>query len=311
MFLSFKGKIGNIIIKDHSIRYVELKQSLPNVLQKCEERLLPPGLIKDGKIENAETLAMILDECVSDWGIKGRKVRFTVPDSHVVIRKVTVPADLKPDELRGHLYLEIGSSIHLPFEEVVFDYVVLKQNAKGQDLLLFASSEELVTEYSNLFEDAHLKPITADISTLCYFRLFKQQQLIQNNKTTLFIQFDLFSENLSIFQDQNPVFMKNRSNEDSDEDSKETFSLRLNDVIKEIDHVINFYKFTLNNGTDEVKQFILSGDHPLITTVYEELKGNLNENVQLIPEEVGYLPDKTPIPRTFHLATGLALKEVH
>jgi type IV pilus assembly protein PilM len=121
MVLSFYRKIGNIIIKDYAIRYVEIKQGNPVILSKCEEKVISPGLIVDGKIKNADTLSLILDECVSNWGIKGRRVRFNVPDSHVVIRKVQVPIDVKEDEIRGYLNVEMGSTIHVPFDEAVFD----------------------------------------------------------------------------------------------------------------------------------------------------------------------------------------------
>lgn len=62
----------------------------PVVLQTCVERWLPEGLIRGGVIRDFDTLSMIVDECVQDWGIKARKVRFTVPDSFVVILQPTI-----------------------------------------------------------------------------------------------------------------------------------------------------------------------------------------------------------------------------
>ena len=53
---SIKNKIGNIVIKDHVIRYVELKQKQPLVLHTCEEWPLPEGIVRDGKIVNEEQL---------------------------------------------------------------------------------------------------------------------------------------------------------------------------------------------------------------------------------------------------------------
>src|SRR5690606_19109049 len=112
----------NIIIKDHVIRYVGIKDSNPLVVQRFRERYLPKGIVIEGKIQDRETLTLILEECVADWGIKNKEVRFIIPDSFVVIRKTAIPADVEEDEISGFLYLELGASIHLPFEDPVIDY---------------------------------------------------------------------------------------------------------------------------------------------------------------------------------------------
>ena len=84
---SRKNHIVNIIITDRCIRYLELKQAKPPVAAKWGERLLPNGLISNGKIQDYETLVMILEECVDEWKIRNRKVRFLIPESLVIIRK--------------------------------------------------------------------------------------------------------------------------------------------------------------------------------------------------------------------------------
>ena len=70
---SRKNHIVNIIITDRCIRYLELKQAKPPVASKWGERLLPNGLISNGKIQDYETLSIILEECVDEWKIRNRK----------------------------------------------------------------------------------------------------------------------------------------------------------------------------------------------------------------------------------------------
>lgn len=310
MLFSFNHKIGNIVIKDHVIRYVELKQRTPLIVGKYEERLIPKGIVVDGIIKNADNLSMILEQCVSEWGIKGRKVRFIVPDSHVVIRKIDVPADLKADEIRGHIYIEIGSKIHLPFEDAAFDFVELSKGEKSKSLLLFATSEELVQAYTEVLDDVNLKPIVADLSSLCCYRLYHENPFLKKNEPILLIQFDLFSENLCIFKNDKPEFMRNLLKEEQANDSKELLHIHVSEVIKEIEHVLNFYRFSLNQGNVEVRNFIVTGDHPEIEMIFDELKRSLSGSVQLLSNNVGRLITNEPIPYSFHLAAGLALKEV-
>ncbi|KEZ51864.1 type IV pilus biogenesis protein PilM [Metabacillus indicus] len=315
----FSKKTGNFTIKDDAVRYAELKQADPLMMGMCEERLLPEGLIRGGVIQDFDTLSLILDECVSEWGIKGRKVRFTVPDSHVVIRKVSVPGDLIDDEIRGHLYVEIGSSIHLPFDEAVFDYIVTGRTDKELHLLLFASSEELVRSYSDLFDSAGLKPDAADISPLCQYRFYLNQKTKVNHASSvMLIQYDLSGVNLSIFQHEQPVFMRNIEVEKNVRESErvsgtmtaEEFRLQANEIIKEIDHVLNFYRFSLNQGNDEVSSFILTGDHPLLHEAERLLAERYDYPVDSLKNAQAESPNKTPLPASFYLTAGLALKEV-
>ncbi|HEY2421894.1 MAG TPA: pilus assembly protein PilM, partial [Neobacillus sp.] len=84
-----KNRIINFVFNDHSIRFVELKNANPPVAQKWSERFLPPGIISDGKITDRESLTNILEECIGEWKIQRRQVRFLVPDPLVIIRKVT------------------------------------------------------------------------------------------------------------------------------------------------------------------------------------------------------------------------------
>lgn len=315
----FSKKTGNFTIKDDAIRYAELKQAEPLMMGMCEERLLPEGLIRGGVIQDFDTLSLILDECVREWGIKGRKVRFTVPDSHVVIRKVSVPGDLIDDEIRGHLYVEIGSSIHLPFDEAVFDYIVTGRTDKELHLLLFASSEELVRSYSDLFDSAGLKPDAADISPLCQYRFYlNQKPKVDHSSSVMLIQYDLSGVNLSIFQQEQPVFMRNieveknirESEQISVSMSPEDFRLQANEIIKEIDHVLNFYRFSLNQGNDEVSSFILTGDHPLLHEAERLLAERYDYPVDSLKNAQAESSNKTPLPASFYLTAGLALKEV-
>ncbi|MDQ0232819.1 type IV pilus biogenesis protein PilM [Metabacillus malikii] len=307
MAISFNRKIGNLVIKDHMIRYAELKQGTPIVLNKCEERQIPPGMIVDGRIKDETGFSLLLDDCVTSWGIKGRSVRFNVPDSHVVIRKIQIPIDVEDDEIRGYLYVEMGSTIHLPFDEVVFDYVPLTKNNKMQSILLVASSEQLVQQYTDLLSSVKLKPIVADISSLCCFRLLHRNGK-KSNDLIFLIQFDVSSVNLTIFNDHKPEFMRHLyfENEEAGHHSANEWD----DILKEIEHVLNFYRFSLNDGEQEINQFILTGDHPNLLEFNQFINSRFERNVTLLANEIICSLDKTPIPYTFHLPAGLALKEV-
>ncbi|RSK52441.1 type IV pilus biogenesis protein PilM [Bacillus canaveralius] len=317
-----KARTVNLTIKDHIIRFVELKQANPPVPARTGARFLPPGIVKDGKIIDPETLETIMEECVANWKISRKQVRFLVPDPFVVIRKTSIPPDIKDDEIRGYLYMELGTSIHLPFEEAVFDFYPLSgKDSEKKELLLFAAPEEIVKEYVDLLERARLKPNAADISCLALYRLYHQFDFIANNDILMMIQFDLQTVNVSIFENHLPVFMRHIGM-DTDASAwnykTEQFELTgsrsevlnpLEDIYKEIDRVMNFYHYSLNQGSRQVTKIIVDGDHPWLDEIFAELNKRFSVRAEKITNRaITGSPDKLLTP--FHVNLGLGLKEV-
>ncbi|MBE4908150.1 pilus assembly protein PilM [Bacillus luteolus] len=326
-FLSGNHRTANIILKDHVIRYIELKQTSPIIVNHSAERYIPEGLIRDGKIIDRDTLSTILEECIEDWGIKKRNVRFTVPDAFVVIRTVQVPGDLEDDEVKGYLYLELGTTIHLPFEDPVFDAIVIKDSGEKKDVLLFAAPEEIVTQYSELFSELKLKPTSADISALCLYRLYFEIENPRNNQHIMLVQFDIHMVNISIFHNHKPIFMRHLPIEGIYENwdnhyttsgehqyqwvgDEQELSMQLLDVYKEIENVMNFYRFSLKQGKEGIERIYLCGDYPLFRKVAKDVKERFDLPVDTIDSEKVATSNGEQIPQQLHLALGLALKEV-
>ncbi|MCC3356552.1 type IV pilus biogenesis protein PilM [Bacillus sp. REN16] len=315
------NKMANIIIKDHAIRYVGVKQTNPITVQKFREKYLPPGIIQEGRIIERDTLLLILDECVSDWGIKKNHVQFVIPDPFVVIRKITIPNEVKDDEILGYIYLELGTTIHLPFEEPVIDFKKLTEDETRKEVLIIAAPEDVASEYSSLLEEVDLKPVAADITPLCMYRLFHFCDKTKEEGHSLLIQFDLQSVNLSIFHQDVPLFMRHITLETSIEDwdiqqnnshtladirwnsHRSKIEVLMDELIKEIEHVMNFYSFNMTQGKERITNILMSGDHPYLSGIRTTLKQRYEIPVQTI--------DKfEQLPAHYYLPLGLALKEV-
>jgi type IV pilus assembly protein PilM len=311
-------------LNDHSIRLLELKQSNPPSALRWNERFLPPGIISDGKITDIDSLANILEECIGEWKIQRRQVRFLVPDPLVIIRKVSIPAEIQDDEIQGYLYLELGSSIHLPFEEPVFDFYSLESDGKTRDLLLFVAPEQQVMEYANLLSKLKLDPTAADISPLALHRLYHQLDQTSTNEVLFSVQFDLTSVNLCIFEQNVPLVMRqfaipfNMDIWDVKKDmtgrlifkytgDTEELVIQFEDIFREINKLSDFYRYTLNNEKSDITKFLLNGDHPMLKAIYDEMKERFDVPVDMIPLESG---KKDSLPLSLFLPLGLALKGV-
>lgn len=317
----------NLIVKDHVIRYIEIKQQRSPIVNKFGERYLPEGVIREGKIIDRELLVTILEECIEEWGIKKRPVRFLVPDPYIVIRKIEVPGELTDDEIRGHLYLELGASIHLPFEEPAFDVVKVGEKNNQKELLLFAAPEQLVSDYAGLLEEVKLVPLVADISPLSIYRLYFQLDQAKTNDHLLVVQADLQMVNISIFHEHRPIFMRHLTVDHpisdwnvAENDSKESelkwtgneseLHNQYEDIYKEIERIMNFYRFSLNQGKEQITTILLSGDHPLLVDILATMKDRFEVPVVMIDGEQIITVDGNKLKPTYYLALGLAQKEV-
>lgn len=322
-----RKKIANIVISDYIIRFIELKQTNPITIQKSGERIIPEGLIVNGRIKDFETLSIILEECVAEWGIAKYFVRFIVPDPFIVIRKIDIPIDIKDDELMGYLFIELGASVHLPFEDPVFDLVTLSKTEEKREILLFAAPEEVVTEYKELFEEVKLKPLAADISSLCMYRLFYyfHQQLSEEIGRTggiLSIRFDMKSVSVSIFEEHKPIFMrhlpidlsftrieKSKTGKLIFTEDNQTVLSHLEEIFNEIEKVIHFYQFSLHKGQMQIERIVLTGDHRLLIDIHDIIESRFDIMVSFVQQYSNNEQIELP-PTPYDLALGLALKEV-
>lgn len=315
-----KQKVG-LMINDYVIRCVELQGK--HVVKTAHERYLPEGLIQQGDIQQPTDFQTILNDCVAAWGLKHKQVVFSVPDTYVVVRKETIPLDVDKDEITGYLYLEIGSSVHLPFDEPVFDYELLGEKNGKQELLLFASPEDVVTQYADHLEEANLKPVAADLSALALYRTYiADDRPLAEDEPLLLLEYDVEAVNLSIFRHHKPEFVRQLLLNTPYEKWEKTIvdekvealtwtegdaflEGAISDSFLEIERVMNFYRFTLHQGDLTFQKIVLTGDHPELDNVQTQLAATFD-----LPIERWSTLESADLSAPFFSAFGLAMKEV-
>ncbi|MCJ8006988.1 type IV pilus biogenesis protein PilM [Lederbergia wuyishanensis] len=307
-------KTANIVFTDSSIRFMETIQKPKQEILQMKEHPLTPGMIKEGKITNPEMFRIVMEQCVTNWNIKRRDVRFLIPDPFIIVRQVNVPVDIQEDELNGYLFLETGTSIHLPFEDPVIDSVILKKEKNHQEILLVAAPREIVESYVQLFEDVKLKAEVAEISPLSLYRLYKSASMTKKDDHVLLLNYDKDLLTISIFHDDIPIFVRPITAEfllqNTIEMIGEEDAFYIDDAIAEIEKVMDFYQYTLNQGKVWIKRVILSGDHHNLHIVRERLRNRLQLPVdQLELSEYATIDGKIITPSYFSIL-GLSLKEV-
>ncbi len=168
-------------------------------------------------------------------------------------------------------------------------------------------------QYAQLFEAVKLKPIVADISPLSLYRLFYTFDLANDVDHFLFVQFDLSSLNVSVFYQHRPIFTRQLAF-----DAQWTFwektnegwmwlkegqpERQLEDVYKELERVMNFYRFSLQQGKAQITRIVITGDHPLVHTFSLLLQERLDVAVETLTLPLSVDP-------AYYLPIGLGLKE--
>ena len=187
---------------------------------------------------------------------------------------------LEDDELTGFLYMQLGDTLHLPFENPVLESVPLEQNTEKQkEVLVIAANETTVEEYVQLFEEASFKPFLADLSMLSLYRTYYHLGLAHPDEHVLFIDCGLTTMVFSVFNQHKPVLVHHvplsftveqfevvRSRSGSEfytwNDSQEMLTGYIRDAMMEIERFLTYYRFNLSQNKYSITKIFITGDHP-------------------------------------------------
>ncbi|MCJ1908691.1 type IV pilus biogenesis protein PilM [Planococcus ruber] len=308
-FLSRKARVATITIEEDAIRHVDIKSASPLELSCAEEMDLPQGIIEDGKIVDSDALESILDKAVDQWGLSKKSVRFLAPDEFVIIRKVNYPEDIEADELKGHFFIEIGSTLYLPFEDPVFDVVPYESDSEEPEAIIIASKESVISDYERVFDRAKLDPVVADITPLALYRLGFLQHDFQKDEHIMLIDIQSTKMTVSIFHEHYPLFM--RPVEFDAFGGLVLDTETITSIIEtESEKLANFYRYNMNGGEAGITHIVCNGEFEDWFTFQSRLEERFA--VPVTPLVIDPIPSDQlkSVPVRFNRAIGLALKEV-
>ncbi len=81
------------------------------------------------------------------------------------------------------------------------------------------------------------------------------------------------------------------------------------DIYKEINRLMDFYRYSLHQGKKQISKILLNGDHPMIERIKGDLEGRFVVPLETIVYDHKFEKDHS-LPYTHYLALGLALKGV-
>src|SRR5690625_3447760 len=314
-------RTANLVIDDYVIRMVENNGKDLTSIKIIKEKPIPLNTIENGKIVDELAFFDFMKEVVQAWGIKKRNVRFYVPHTLVIMREIELPEEVKQDEIKQYITMEIGNTIHFPFENPVFDVYEIPQTEQVDKVTVLAAPEEEIIKYTEIFADVKLTPVAVDVQALGVYRYFLHQQgQLPSDKVYMFVELNLTSINISIFHQHKLEFLRYQpltiSVNDWQSNKKESIEWiftgdeislfgEIEDQINEIERLMNFYRFSLHQGEKTVTDIILLGDYPDLQDVQAQLQNRYTIPTTMLHVE---LEKNRQIDSVFIPALGLSLK---
>jgi type IV pilus assembly protein PilN len=308
MFGMGSKRIG-ITLDQTGVRYVILKKKDKSWEVDIHGFLpIQEGTIMEDQIVEVQSLSNQLKAWVKIEGLNGAFATISVPTSQIIIRRMNV-STINPKEVRQLVELEVETTLHLPFEDPIYDYVKVGTDEVSTQLFIYAAPKKLINTYVKLLEDAGIKVKSAELSATALARAIALQQN-EAFADTMLISMDEKLLEIYMFHDGYPIFMRDMSLEDHDEEiiKGELSVEQVSEVTAEISRMLNFYQYSIYEGVSRISRIILTGSIEGKQQLLKGLKQSLPETMDI--STIEFASDSgNKVVDEYRVAMGLALHE--
>ena len=143
-------------------------------LEKFGQVALPPGVVRDGEVIDADAVARAIKQLWAQARFGGKRVVVGVANQKVVVRQVDLPW-LPIKELRSSLAFQVQDFIPMPVETAILDFHPLEEftndsGARMLRVLLVAAARDMVDSALHAVELAGLQPAMVDLTSFAVLR---------------------------------------------------------------------------------------------------------------------------------------------
>lgn len=296
MFLASK-KRSALLYNEYKIQLLNfVSRDIPKAT--IIEQELPKDIVRDGLIVDEVAFFEIIKKIVKENRLKGQQVIFAIPENIVTMRAVEHSEELRGTSIKEYFEMEVGNTLHLPFEEPLIDlYDADDSDGKAT---LFATNGAEVMKVQQLLLDAGLKPYAADIKSLANLRMVEKLYPKMENYITMVLSISVNEFSLSIYSKHEVEFIRYHTIETEienwqtveEEDGNSyhykgdlnQYKINLMDAFAEISRIMNFYRFSINKEARSIEQIVLVGDNPEIIYIQNMLVSQFEMPISVIKD---------------------------
>ena len=280
---------------------------------------LPPGTLQGGWLQPEASLDLIFDSLLAKLKVpRGSQAVLALDGSLVLARKLEIPETIETNQIRGYLFMELGHSIVLPFEEPYFDYTLLEEDGK-REIMLYAAPNEALKQYMELFKQKHLRLVAAEPQPLATFFGLDSLYEVEADSNLLIWNVNATNHQLIIIEDKVPrlirsvdTFVSTAWDVDVMDDrlhyryrsDDANVEMILEEMLLEFSRVLDFYRFSLARDGREISRVMLTGDFPFQEELARRFEANFDLRLEQVPDTLELTGQ--PVPKAYLPLVGLA-----
>jgi type IV pilus assembly protein PilM len=214
MLFGKKNKLIGLDIGSRSIKAAVISEAKKgNTLERFGIAEIPPGIIEDGTIKDAEQVADTIRQLFKNYNFKGTNVALSVGGYSVIVKKINVQA-VSEEQLQETISYEAEQYIPFDISDVNLDFQILGENEHNpnqMNVLLVAAKKEMVNDYVNIAQMAGLNPAIIDVDAFALQNIFEMTQTPIEDENLALIDIGASKTSLNILKGTNSVFMRDVS----------------------------------------------------------------------------------------------------
>ena len=260
---------------------------------KYGQVILPPGLIKENRIQDIKGLAKVVSSAWQKFHIKEKTVGITLPEFSTFTKYFKLPA-LSISDLDEAVRWQAQEYLPTTAEKIILDWKITKKEKNGYEVMMVAVEKEVLTEYVATVEEAGLFPLMVETPSICLLRFSKKEE-----GGVLMIYRDIGEFILVLSEGEKIIGSSTQQTSDFDE------------VVGVASKMINHYSDTKvtkvlvgGEGSADYIEAVKSTLKTEVSLVDPDLDGISKEDIQknLIPLSLQYEdPDEPSSPTTLNL----------
>ncbi len=189
---------AGLSISDYAVRAMKFdKKGGKLIIEKYSEKLLPPGVISSGKVNNKEELTHIIELLKNE--LKLDYVKVSLPEEEGYLFTAKIPM-VKQNEVKSTIEAKIEENIPVPTAELIFNYKITPNPQKERlDIVVSALPISVVDTYIEIIHGAGLRMVSLEIEPQAVARALIKRK---NKDTLLIVHFGLGKASLYVVSER-------------------------------------------------------------------------------------------------------------
>ena len=148
-----------LYISDDAVRFVELIQGKHGFeLGRYGEKILYPGIVQSGYINDTNALVKVLSELKKEFGL--HFIHTALPEEKMYLFKLKIP-NVGEKEIRTSIEFHLAENVPISPNQTIFDYEIIGDtNEKGIiEVNVSALPDKVINTYLEVFIESGLVPL--------------------------------------------------------------------------------------------------------------------------------------------------------